>query len=258
MNKYFNELCLTIFNDIKNNYKRYSKYGFNFSYSQEVTWSLDTNILILTLNPQAKISKNNYEYYVPKYPYPNNNIFFDTDKSFKIKDKVLGLLFDINIIYNKYVIEAIDDQYLQTKIFAEDNILLSSIVPFRTSNKYEISKEAWEFSKNRIWKRIFNIFIPEIIITLGYDTFVAVDTILSNYNLRFFKLERRLSEFCNNKLNKDYKFRINKYINNDDKVIKLFGLPHPTGTYGYCGYYLNFKNKITSLSPIGRFLYEYM
>ncbi len=139
------------------------KWGFNLTYSPEDTWNEKTKILVLTINPKANQTR-----IIPESPFPDEHDFFREGNPFKIRKPVQGLFWELSNIYQP---NESDEPLKKSLEFASNNIAMASFVPWRSEKSGEITESQWDFAEREIWKPLFDIWEPELIIQIGRQPF---------------------------------------------------------------------------------------
>lgn len=239
----------TIFQDVFTRLRAdLGKGGFNLAYSPEATWSENTKILILTINPQLNATDGTPKPEIPDTPYPESHAFFDPDNKFRIKRPVQGLLWELARLYEP---GGQGDPLQQARDFAMRHVAMASFAPWRTVNQTELSESQWAFAAKELWGRVFAIWQPELIVAIGTQPFIRTRELFRNDEIKYG--EKRIRDFQEQpqKLKKGLKLK--HVLISRLKRIDLAGLPHPAA-HGNSGYPVYFPDNADELSPVGRFL----
>lgn len=174
-------VCEEIFKDMRkfDAEHRRESWGFHFGYSIEDSWSPDTKVLFLTLNPQARDTETKKNKpIIPDSPWAEKNAFLDPDNPFGIKMDTLLIFAEIaRHMADKTIKVEYEDKKLQE--FVDTQMVLASYVPFRTNAKPAPKSPMWDFAKTCYWNKILKIWQPELIIAVGSDPFAGMKALYS-------------------------------------------------------------------------------
>ncbi len=226
------------------------KWGFHLSYSVKDSWSKDSEFLVLTLNPQAKDSSGKPKKVVPREPWPKNNDFFDPKNNFPIKTTVQGILWELALASGSASTVKGGKAENSARNFCESKVILSSYVPFRTEGESDIDDWMLDFS-NELWKRVFRIWMPRVIITFGNTPFAGMDALLGKISNLVTNESSPVSKYDDAGVKSTLKYNCNVYKNG----LRLIGLPHPNAR-GHKGFPVKFPDNAEDNTPVRVFLRE--
>lgn len=222
-----------------------TKYGFHFSYSPESSWD-SPEFLIMTINPSASDGKGKAKKIVPKTPWPQINDFFDPRNKFAIQKPVQVICYELSRLVHKPVCSG-DTPMEAARNFANYCAILASFVPFRTREASDITEEMMEFARTEYWGKLFAVWQPKAIVTIGNPPFEAMQAFLANNYKVIDSTAQKVSDTST------LSYRLEKYESKEGKIITLIGLPHPTA-FGEKGFPTNFPENSDQDSPLRKFL----
>ena len=228
---------------------RDKSWGFHFTYSPEKSWRDDTKVLLLTINPQSwDMETNSNKLFIPNSIWPDNNDFF-APPDFKIRKPILTLLREIAI--HKKIMGVKGAEQLEKNIilnsFVDENVVIASFVPFRTpsSTSRYLPNSMKQFSEEKYWNKILQIWRPNLIITIGGIPFDGIQNIFEKtLNQRPEPEEKPGSDYplentktiCSGVYKScDYAFPPSAE-HPAGNTVHLVGLPHPSKKFGWMGF----------------------
>lgn len=248
-------VCEEIFKDMaqKNRELGEKSYGFHFTYSPEESWKPTTRILLLTINPQSwDANERRHKTIIPLTVWPKDNDFLRPDNNFPINEDILLLLAELDRDKKVAGLElSIKNNTLKKNkdfhAFVDSTTVLASYVPFRThgSGQKDLPAEMKKFAKEKYWNKIFEVWQPELIITIGRLPFVGVRDIFKKMihqdpvpimkNGSDYLVENTQTKCRGVYKSCDYTFPPSAE-HPSGKTVHLIGLPHPSMPFGWMGY----------------------
>lgn len=245
----FHELLWDIFRQmgaVKN------EWGYHLGYSNESAWRTDARFLILTLNPSSKDGRRGNVAIYPESPWAiSGKCDFFAPRNGKISPYIQCLFYELARLDGK---KGASKETIAAE-YAEHGCPISSIVPFRTEGQRAITEEMWKFGREKMWPKIFSLWLPEVIIVMGNAAYNQLKDVFENQlNFSLAQEEiKKISDFPG-AMPTDLQYAYSRY-DRGDKTVTLIRIPHPTGAVGYKGLPSRFEEHCGNEgTPFRRFL----